>query len=202
MSSTLNQDVRAITESDVARFTTAVSEHLDKRTYKRIDTARALQLRIKKRLTYEEIAEEMGHDYKNVYQSINKFLKFLEDPGSLYAYQENKPDLLETMELKLLSYLFDLLQDKKTASVKDVANALKVVHEIGRLEKGQSTENVSMLLKSIEEAHKDPLNTQATPCPPSNSSGSLTAPVESSTLTSPTEPTKDSSTRRSADSTA
>jgi hypothetical protein len=63
------------------------------------------------------------------------------------------------MELKLLTYLNDLLKDNKKASVKDISLALKVVSELVRLNKGQSTSNVSVLLKSIEEAHQDPLST-------------------------------------------
>ncbi len=154
MGSTSHSDNAAFTESEIATFSTQVT----KQKYVKFDHARALQLRIREKLTYEEIAERLNTTPAHVCNSLKKFLKYLEEPGDLYAYQENKPDLLETMELKLLTYLHDLLSDKKCASVKDVSLALKVVSELVRLNKGQSTSNVSVLLKSIEEAHQDPLS--------------------------------------------
>lgn len=157
MGSNLQPDNRTITESEIATF----SNQVTKQKYVKFDHARALQLRIREKLTYEEIAERLNTTPAHVCNSLKKFLKYLEEPGDLYAYQENKPDLLETMELKLLTYLHDLLSEKKCASVKDVSLALKVVSELVRLNKGQSTSNVSVLLKSIEEAHQDPLSTSS-----------------------------------------
>lgn len=157
MGSTLNPDQRTITEAEVANF----AKQVTKRKYNRFDDAKALQLRIREKLTYEEIAERMDAPYSHVHERINRFLKFLEDPGNLYAYQHNKPDLLEAIELKLLAYLADLLNDKKCTSVKDLSLALKVVGDMVRLNKGESTSNTMVLLKSITEAHEDPLNTRA-----------------------------------------
>lgn len=176
MGSTSQPDSDTFTEPEIATF----SKQITKQKYVKFDHARALQLRIREKLTYDEIAERLNTTTAHVHTSLKKFLKYLEEPGDLYAYQENKPDLLETMELKLLTYLSDLLNDRKCASVKDISLALKVVSELARLNKGQSTSNVSVLLKSIEEAHKDPLSTnKAAECPTPqneslNSSGSLT----------------------------
>ena len=199
MGSTSHSDTAAFTESEIATFSTQVT----KQKYVKFDHARALQLRIREKLTYEEIAERLNTTPAHVCNSLKKFLKYLEDPGDLYAYQENKPDLLETMELKLLTYLHDLLSEKKCASVKDVSLALKVVSELVRLNKGQSTSNVSVLLKSIEEAHQDPLSiNKADVCPEkSNSSGSsmsLDVPKASSNPTDSPEPI---ATKPSSDST-
>jgi hypothetical protein len=174
MGSTLNPDNRTITEAEVANL----AQLATKRKYNRFDDARALQLRIREKLTYEEIAERLDTTTAHVQTRIKKFLSFLEDPGNLYAYQENKPDLLEAIELKLLSYLADLLNSGKCTSVKDVSLALKVVGDMTRLNKGESTANVSVLLKSIQEAHIDPLSTGQTACPEKLSSNGSSTPTE------------------------
>ena len=196
MGSTTPQDEHTITEQDVTALST-LDTPAKKQKYVRFDHARAVTLRLREKLTYKQIAQRMNTTEAHVVNSLKKFYAFLEEPGNLYAYRDNKSDLLETMEYRLLVYLSDLMNDKKCASVKDIALALKVVNELGRLERGQSTSNVSVLLKSIEEAHKDPLSRNITQeveaCPeksPSNGSSTPTAsPLESSDPTNSPEPT-------------
>ena len=161
MASTTQSDDQALTEQDVTALST-LDTPATKQKYVRFDHARAVTLRLREKLTYKQIAQRMNTTESHVVNSLKKFYAFLEEPGNLYAYRDNKSDLLETMEYRLLVYLSDLMNDKKCASVKDIALALKVVNELGRLERGQSTSNVSVLLKSIEEAHKDPLSRNTT----------------------------------------
>ena len=161
MASTTQSDDQALTEQDVTALST-LDTPATKQKYVRFDHARAVTLRLREKLTYKQIAQRMNTTESHVVNSLKKFYAFLEEPGNLYAYRDNKSDLLETMEYRLLVYLSDLMNDKKCASVKDIALALKVVNELGRLERGQSTSNVSVLLKSIEEAHKDPLSRNIT----------------------------------------
>lgn len=196
MGSTTPQDEHTITEQDVTALST-LDTPAKKQKYVRFDHARAVTLRLREKLTYKQIAQRMNTTEAHVVNSLKKFYAFLEEPGNLYAYRDNKSDLLETMEYRLLVYLSDLMNDKKCASVKDIALALKVVNELGRLERGQSTSNVSVLLKSIEEAHKDPLSRNITQeveaCPeksPSSGSSTPTAsPLESPDPTNSPEPT-------------
>lgn len=196
MGSTTPQDEHTITEQDVTALST-LDTPAKKQKYVRFDHARAVTLRLREKLTYKQIAQRMNTTEAHVVNSLKKFYAFLEEPGNLYAYRDNKSDLLETMEYRLLVYLSDLMNDKKCASVKDIALALKVVNELGRLERGQSTSNVSVLLKSIEEAHKDPLSRNITQeveaCPEkSPSNGSSTPTDDHSVLSAPTnspEPT-------------
>ena len=185
MSSTSNSNETAITEAEVAKFEQQVTK--TRRTRKQFDHARAVQLRIRERLTYDEIAERMDTTRAVVCTNIHKFLKYLEGdsddvPGNLYAYQANKPDLLETVEYKLLDTVYDILSTGRTPPLKDVALALKTIHEIRRLEAGQSTSNVSVLLKSIEEAHQNPLSIESKQCPTPNDtsiSNGPSTPLES-----------------------
>ena len=161
MASTTQSDDQALTEQDVTALS-ILDTPAKKQKYVRFDHARAVTLRLREKLTYKQIAQRMNTTEAHVVNSLKKVYAFLEEPGNLYAYRDNKSDLLETMEYRLLVYLSDLMNDKKCASVKDIALALKVVNELGRLERGQSTSNVSVLLKSIEEAHKDPLSRNTT----------------------------------------
>jgi len=196
MGSTTPQDEHTITEQDVTALST-LDTPAKKQKYVRFDHARAVTLRLREKLTYKQIAQRMNTTEAHVVNSLKKFYAFLEEPGNLYAYRDNKSDLLETMEYRLLVYLSDLMNDKKCASVKDIALALKVVNELGRLERGQSTSNVSVLLKSIEEAHKDPLSRnitqEASECPEKSlSNGGSTPTDDHSVLSAPTnspEPT-------------
>lgn len=181
MGSTTPQDEHTITEQDVTALST-LNTPAKKQKYVRFDHARAVTLRLREKLTYKQIAQRMNTTEAHVVNSLKKFYAFLEEPGNLYAYRDNKSDLLETMEYRLLVYLSDLMNDKKCASVKDIALALKVVNELGRLERGQSTSNVSVLLKSIEEAHKDPLSRNITQeveaCPEKSSSNGSSTPTD------------------------
>lgn len=187
MGSTTPQDEHTITEQDVTALST-LNTPAKKQKYVRFDHARAVTLRLREKLTYKQIAQRMNTTEAHVVNSLKKFYAFLEEPGNLYAYRDNKSDLLETMEYRLLVYLSDLMNDKKCASVKDIALALKVVNELGRLERGQSTSNVSVLLKSIEEAHKDPLSRNITQevetCPEKLPSNGSSTPVESPSASS------------------
>ena len=187
MGSTTPQDEHTITEQDVTALST-LDTPAKKQKYVRFDHARAVTLRLREKLTYKQIAQRMNTTEAHVVNSLKKFYAFLEEPGNLYAYRDNKSDLLETMEYRLLVYLSDLMNDKKCASVKDIALALKVVNELGRLERGQSTSNVSVLLKSIEEAHKDPLSRNITQeveaCPEKSPSNGSSTPTDDHSVSS------------------
>ena len=187
MGSITPQDEHTITEQDVTALST-LDTPAKKQKYVRFDHARAVTLRLREKLTYKQIAQRMNTTEAHVVNSLKKFYAFLEEPGNLYAYRDNKSDLLETMEYRLLVYLSDLMNDKKCASVKDIALALKVVNELGRLERGQSTSNVSVLLKSIEEAHKDPLSRnitqEASECPEKSPSNGSSTPTDDHSVSS------------------
>jgi hypothetical protein len=143
---------RVITDHDVAQLAAAVQ----KPPNARLDAAKMVSLRIRHRKTNIEIAELMDCDPATVARVINKFMRFVEDPGELEAYRQNKPDLFEAMELKVLSLLNERLNDPTyKPSVKDLTNAMKVLVETRRLETGQSTDNVAVFVKSIENAHKN-----------------------------------------------
>ena len=182
---------QAITDADVVDLATAVQRNISLGPRRKFDMAKALSLRIREKLTYPEIAERMGVTESTVHVQLKKFLKFIEDPGELAAYRENKADLLESMELKLLYYLQErMIAQNPRDSVKDIAGSLKILAELKRLEAGQSTSNVSIFLKSIEEAHAPETVVEAvevTCLEPPNSSGTSDL-MEASPISNPSEP--------------
>jgi hypothetical protein len=109
--------------------------------------------------TIDEVAEVMDVHPMTVHRATKRFMNYLMNPDELKAYRESKPDLFESTELKLLSFLNERLADPTyKPPLKDIANAMKVVVELRRLESGQSTENVAHLfIKSIEKIHDEKL---------------------------------------------
>ncbi len=145
------------TPQEIATFTSALAQKVDSHNDRRsvVDLPRALQLRLQYRLTYEEIGKRLGCTEHTVSQALQRFLKFVKDPTELEAYRQQKGDLLESIEYKLLTVVANLLENPSPkTSIKDLAVALKLVGDMVRLHRGQSTENVSVLVKAIEEANK------------------------------------------------
>ena len=143
---------RVITDQDVAQLAEQVPTRINNT---RVDIAKMVSLRLRGK-THDEIAEIIGCARETVTRSIAKFSKFVEDPTELAAYRENKPDFFEGVELKVLSMLEQRLSDPTyKPPVKDLAAAMKVLVEMRRLETGQSTDNIAVFTKSIEDAHKN-----------------------------------------------
>lgn len=119
----------------------AIVPRIDKTTG-RVDLAIALDKYYNKGWTFEEIGNLFGVSKQAVAQRMRKFISILQSPDSIKAFRDAKPQILDSIELKLLSQLVD--DDKlKDASTNNIAYALKQVHEMGRLEKDLSTANIA-----------------------------------------------------------
>lgn len=117
----------------------------------KLDVPGALKLRLVNNHTYKEIGDYYGVKPKTVSAALRKLLKEIDDPALNAAYRDGKVEVLTGMERVIASDLMDPAKRKK-ASLNNAAYALKVVHEIGRLERGESTSNVSVraLTESVE----------------------------------------------------
>jgi predicted transcriptional regulator len=143
---------RVITDQDVAQLV----ERGQAARAGKLDVAKMVSLRLRHNKTHEEIAEIVGCTRETVGKALGKFIKFVEDPTELAAYRENKPDFYEGVELKVLGMLEQRLSDPTyKPPIKDLAAAMKVLVEMRRLETGQSTDNIAVFTKSIEDAHKN-----------------------------------------------
>ena len=121
----------------------------------RINIAEALKLRLVNHLSYQEIADRYGVCKSAVYQALKRFLSILVEPDELEGYKQNKIALLSSAELRLLERLVnDEVVEK--ASLNNIAYAFQQIFNSGRLERGESTENVNVqqMIASIEDLRK------------------------------------------------
>jgi len=132
-----------------------VDDQLSKK-YQTIDTKRALKLRLVNKLSYGEIAKQLGCYKSSVHKSLQPFLKLINNPDQVQAYQENKAALLTSAEMILLNEIVD--QDKlKSASLNNAAYAFGQISQQGHLARGEATSNVNyhVLSQSVEEMDRD-----------------------------------------------
>ena len=115
---------------------TKIVENIDRS----IDVERALKLRIKNRLSFSEIGEQLGVTKQAVQQRLRAFTSYIQDPDIIAAYDSSKPEILSSIEMNLAKLLLDA-QKQKGASLNNVAYALGQVHGINRLERNLSTNN-------------------------------------------------------------
>lgn len=120
----------------------------------KIDVAKALTLRLQRKLTFEEIASKFGVSRQAVQQALDKFNKFIESPENTAAYQDNKAQLLDTAQFKILNELLDSEKLEK-ASINNLAYAYSQLDQSARLERGQSTANIAYADygRSLAELH-------------------------------------------------
>lgn len=95
-----------------------------------------------KGLSYREIGELMGVSKQAIHQAIKKFEKILLPKEQLDVYRDKKTEILDSVEFELMNEMLDS-EKRKKASLNNVAYSLGTLHGINRLEKGQSTSNIS-----------------------------------------------------------
>jgi len=124
--------------------------------HRKVDVAKALELRVKKGLSFKEISRYFDCSLQAVEQSLSKFTKLLKDDLNIETYKINKADILSSMELTLINDLADEGKRDK-ASLNNIAYALKEVNNMNRLEQGQATHNVQYadLSDSLEDIQKE-----------------------------------------------
>jgi len=141
----VNQDKKLV-DSNIDRSYPGLSK---------IDIIKALKLRLKNKLTYQEIADQLGCSKQAVQQRLQKFISLTSDPQAIQAYEECKPELLSAVENELLSKLLD--QDKlEKANLNNVAYAFTQIHTANRLERGKSTtitDDVDSIIDRIERRY-------------------------------------------------
>lgn len=98
----------------------------------------------------KEIARNFQIDPEIVNDIIDDFKPVFKELANLPAYRQAKVDLLEASELSLLR-LVNCPEKQAKASLSGSAYALEKVHNIVRLEKGLSTQNISQKVTFTDE---------------------------------------------------
>lgn len=122
-----------------------VQQTEEKRVIHRIDVAKALKLRLNGN-TCEEIGAIFGVTRQAVSQALTNFEPFINNirGGDLTAFSEQKANLLNVAQMRLLRSLLDEDAIQK-ATLNNRAYAFQQLHHATRLEEDKSTGNVSVL---------------------------------------------------------
>lgn len=120
----------------------------------KIDVGKALTLRIKNKLTYQQIAIQFGVSKQAVQQRLSKLFELISDPDADQAYSDNRADVLNAVEREMISQMLDSEKLKK-ASVNNIAYAFQQITNARRLEQGLSTQNIAQNVKVRDMADDD-----------------------------------------------
>jgi hypothetical protein len=116
------------------------------------DTAKAWKMRVINKLTYEEIGKQLGVPHQTVYSRLKKLDHLLPDPEQREAFQQSKTDIFEHAQMVLTASLLQPAKIQK-ATLGNVAYAVSKLNDMIRLDRGQSTSNVSVLTRIIDDSH-------------------------------------------------
>jgi hypothetical protein len=131
-----------------------------------LDVGKALKLRLASPfLSYEDIGKMCGGVSKQaVCKALKPFLNIIDNPEAREAYRANKSEVLESVQLKLVSEMVDPEKVEK-ASINNLAYAAGQLDNMIRLDRGESTANIatySMMARETGaiEAELEELQTQ------------------------------------------
>ena len=119
----------------------------------RIDPLIAYKLRTKNKLTYQEIADQMGVSKQGIHACLARFSDLVHTQDEHEQYQQVKAQLMSTVEERLLASLMDE-ECLAKASLNNRAYALTAVHTALRLEEGKSSANIGIVTKIITSSDK------------------------------------------------
>lgn len=119
-----------------------------------IDVSKALKLRLINKLSYQAIGDLLGVARQSVHIALKPFLGMIADPEAREAYQKNKANILESVQLTVVSKLTDTDKLEK-ASINNLAYAAGQLNQMIRLERGESTGNITYLDITAKERDLD-----------------------------------------------
>ena len=112
------------------------------------ETGKALKLRMDG-MSFGDIAKYFATPKATVIKRLRPFLGKIED---VKAYKEQRADILSAQQLRVISAITD--SDIKKASLRDKVIAAATLYDKERLERGQSTGNISVLFQVADDAEK------------------------------------------------
>jgi hypothetical protein len=117
------------------------------------DVLRAYRLRVLNRLSYQEIADQLGEPKSSVYKALAALVSLTHDHERMQQYEEIRPALLSAAEERMLASLVDEDTIEK-ASLNNRAYAFQQLHNARRLESGKSNLNIGLLGRLVVTAEE------------------------------------------------
>jgi len=118
---------------------------------RRIDLVQLYKLRVSNGLSYRELAEHFGIAKSSVHAALQRLNRFVSDPQQVRAFEEVEPTVLTAAKQRLLASLLDEEAIQK-ASLNNRAFAFSQVANHERLVKGESTHNIGLITKLVQES--------------------------------------------------
>lgn len=148
----------------------------------KINLVECWRLRVQKKLSYREIAAYFNCNESSVIRACQRLATLIPDPEAVDAYRSVKADLLDAAEMELMASLMQPEKMEK-ASLNNVAYAFQQIHNAGRLERGESTSNLSVMSRLMQDAQARLFENPTTYAEPSSPqaappTGCGSAPVE------------------------
>jgi predicted DNA-binding protein YlxM (UPF0122 family) len=121
----------------------------------KIDLSEAIKLRYKNHLSYKEIGKQFHCSAQAVHELIQGFLKGIDDPEIIQSFETIKPEILSSVERKLVENILDSGKLKK-ANLNNVAYAFTQIHQANRLQRNKPTsivDDMSSMIDRIEQRY-------------------------------------------------
>jgi hypothetical protein len=127
------------------------SGRLAERAGQPVDVAQAWKLRVVNKLSFADIAKQLGCSKAGAHAALQRLHEMLPDPEIITAYEGVEAQLLTAGKARLLRSLLDEESIEK-ASLNNRAFAFSQLFNAHRLATHQSTANLSVLGKIVTDA--------------------------------------------------
>jgi hypothetical protein len=119
---------------------------------KGIELEKVFELRFINKLTCQQIGDLLGCSQQNIYNLLKKHFPELKN---LDFFKEHKADLLAAKQAGILFSLSE--EDIKKANLRDKATTFGILYDKERLERDESTENISIKqqIRKIKDIDKE-----------------------------------------------
>lgn len=104
----------------------------------RIDLAKALDMRFRKRMTYNEIGRVMGVSKQAVHERLARYTKLIGDPEDIQAHDDHVDRILTGAMSKIINAVVDEKKIER-CSTYQLAASYGILFDKQRLVRGQST---------------------------------------------------------------
>lgn len=136
----------------MSRKTNKILDNLPDKPAKKIDLQKALELRLKNKLSYDAIAQYFGVSPQAVHERLQRFKSMLADPEIIEQYDKVEDQILTSVKMKYCERLLDPEAIKK-ASARDASIIYGTLFDKQRLIRGQGTGNhLQIFFNIVSEA--------------------------------------------------